>query len=124
MSSQLRGTNDLRGSSQTGCRDSWKKWKSAYEANVDQIIKDRLHVARSAKKEGLLNPEFRIQSKQEIIRACVRTLCQRFFYAKEQCSGQRNNYRILLAHGGGRSESFNAYLKNQRRSLVSQERLQ
>jgi hypothetical protein len=60
----------------------WLSWKSKYEHVIDGVIRERLHVASTSKRDGFLNPSLAHPQKQEISRACARAIRQEISNSK------------------------------------------
>lgn len=56
----------------------WTIWKDTYNARVDEIIRDRLHVQSKFKPLGLLQPEVYGPAKQEILNAAVKNMSAQY----------------------------------------------
>lgn len=101
----------------------WGKWKQCYEARIDEIIRERLHVASQAKRNGFLIPAIGQVAKQDIVSACVRDLYQNY-------RGQRStdlSKNIISEYCWRLAEvdlrTFAAFLKHQRKELADPETL-
>jgi hypothetical protein len=60
----------------------WSIWKDKYNRSIEEIIKDRLHVASKAKPLGLLQPEAYTPQKVEILNAAVKNISNAFAETK------------------------------------------
>ena len=98
--------------------DTWHAWKTGYEAMVDEIIRDRLHVASPSKREGLLKPGLATPQKTELFIACAKALLKDYSETKTSAAAAPiiTEYCWRLAEVD--LKAFNAYLKGQRRSLT------
>lgn len=50
----------------------WETWKNTYEVEIDNIVKNNLHIVSNEKPQGLLNPK--IMSNSTILLACINDL--------------------------------------------------
>jgi hypothetical protein len=99
----------------------WEKWKEDYEKKVVSIIREKLHIESPKKREGLLQPNLKAPTKNEIAGACIKGLLvdyadKRHIYGSPQ---------ILVEYCWRLAEvdltSINSFLKNQKSSLINSE---
>lgn len=97
----------------------WEAWKAEYEKRIDWIIREKLHIETSKKREGFLQPNLKAVGKNEIASACTVNLLQDF-------QSNRHTYgstQLLIEYCWRLAEvdlkSINAFLKNQKRLLVN-----
>jgi hypothetical protein len=104
-------------------RHAWQSWKSTYESAVDEIIRERLHIASNTKKEGLLRPSSIAPTKQEVLAAAANSIAREYFEIKSTISVSQliTEYCWRLAEVD--LKAFNSHLKNKRRELLTPEHL-
>ncbi|QXH47723.1 hypothetical protein KSS93_07390 [Pseudomonas xanthosomatis] len=57
----------------------WENWKRAYASKIDIIIRDRLHIESSTKRDGLIKPTLSSPAKVDIAIACGKNLIKDYF---------------------------------------------
>ena len=92
----------------------WAQWKSEYEAKIDDIIINRLHVESSSKPDGFLKPSLTSQAKQDTLVACAKTLTRDFVDSKSSANAPSliTEYCWRLAEFD--LKAINVFLKNRR----------
>ena len=96
----------------------WVHWKADYELSVDRIIKDRLHVESSTKRDGFLKPHLKGVGKPEIAMACAQNLAKDFSENKNSANAVffLTEYCWRLAEVD--LKNINTFLKGQKTNLI------
>jgi hypothetical protein len=101
----------------------WEKWKAGYQEKINQIIRDRLHIESTGKRDGLLKPSQITAGKTEILAACARLLARDYFELKNSYG----SIPIIIDFCWRLAESdlkgINTFLKNQKSVLIDRELL-
>lgn len=107
-----------------GVATHWDAWKIAYEEKVNLIIKDRLHIESSGKRNGLIKPNQVTAAKSEVFYSCARLLARDYAEKKSSHSAIPIiiDYCWRLAENDLRS--VNSYLKSQKPNLINKDILQ
>lgn len=99
----------------------WSEWKSAYESQIDEIIRDRLHIESGTKRDGLIEASIKQAAKTTIVSACLQALAKD--YAEHRSSATAiqllTEYCWRLAEVDLRN--INAFLKGKKGDLLSHE---
>lgn len=98
--------------------DKWSKWKIEYERQVDEIIRERLHVESNTKRAGLINPSIRHPAKAPIVSACMHALANDYKENKSSATAIQllTEYCWRLAEVDLRN--INSYLKGRKTNLL------
>jgi hypothetical protein len=104
-------------------QNRWSRWKAEYEKKIDLIIKDRLHIESNIKREGLLRPSSANTLKYDAVAACARNIAREYLESKSTSS-----IPIIITEYCWRIaehdlKEINAFLKNQKSSLVANDLL-
>ena len=101
----------------------WSRWKLDYEAKIDDIIRNRLHIESNDKRHGLLKPSLNTTEKQEVLSHCAKYIARTFAESKtsDLTPSIINEYCWKLAEFD--LKNVNAFLKNQKISLTNKDLL-
>lgn len=96
----------------------WNQWKANYESCVDNIIKNRLHIESSMKRDGLLKPHLKCIGKSEIAMVCAQNLATDFLENKNTLNAVYflTEYCWRLAEVD--LKNVNSFLKSQKTNLI------
>lgn len=101
----------------------WGQWKLEYEAKIDEIIRSRLHIESSSKRDGLLKPNLNHPLKQELVSICAKQVARTFAESKTSAGTPQ----IVTEYCWGLAEidlkNINSFLKNQKAGLTNQDLL-
>ena len=97
----------------------WGQWKREYEEKIDNIIRNRLHIESSNKREGLLKPDSNTTLKQEVLSVGAKYIAKTFAESKSSASIPQIIVEICWRLAEIDLKNINAFLKNQRVSLVN-----
>lgn len=97
----------------------WPLWKKHFESSIDQIIKERLHVESSTKKNGFLRTGIEGPDKYEIALGCAKNIIQEFLETNSTATAAPVfiDYCWRLAEVD--LKAINVWLKNQKLTLLS-----
>lgn len=97
----------------------WPLWKKHFESSIDQIIKERLHVESSTKKQGFLRTGIDAPDKYEIALSCAKNIIKEFLATNSTATAAPVliDYCWRLAEVDLRA--FNAWLKGQKTTLLN-----
>jgi hypothetical protein len=108
--------------SQSGFSAVWGRWKADYEEKIVTIIRDRLHIESSGKRDALLKPGLNNAAKQEIAFLCAKYIAKDFLEAKAT-RVQSGANQIFTEYCWRLAEydlkNINVYLKNRKSDLVN-----
>ena len=107
-----------------GFTAKWPDWKKHFESSIDQIIKERLHVESSTKKNGFLRIGIEGPDKYEIALGCAKNIIQEYLETNSTATAASVfiDYCWRLAEVDLRA--FNVWLKNQKSTLLNLPRLE
>lgn len=97
----------------------WSRWKEGYEGRINDIIRDRLHVESSTKKDALIKPTQNVAAKLDTLTACARAIATNYLD-----KGTALGSGLIIAEYCWRLaeidlKSVNAFLKNQKAELTN-----
>lgn len=96
----------------------WSQWVSNYEAIIDNIIVNKLHVESQNKREALLKPHLNDLAKFEIAVLCAKAIAKDFAEHKVT----NNSSQIIVEYCWRIVEvdlkNVNSFLKNQKQILI------
>lgn len=106
-------------SQDSGFQSNWLAWKKHFEASVDEIIRERLHIESPTKRLGFLHANFEAPEKYEVALQCAKNIVQE--YAE---TGSMETASIVLLDYCWRLAEvdlkvFNNWLKGQRNNLLN-----
>ena len=103
----------------SGFAVKWPVWKKQFESSIDQIIKERLHVESSTKKNGFLRTGIEGPDKYEIALGCAKNIIQEYLAINSTATVAQIfiDYCWRLAEVD--LKSFNGWLKNQKATLLN-----
>lgn len=107
---------------QNGFSSVWERWKAEYEEKIVTIIRDRLHIESSGKRDALLKPGLNNTAKQEIALLCAKYIAKDFVEAKA-AKAQSAATQIFTEYCWRLAEydlkNINVYIKNRKSDLVN-----
>jgi len=101
----------------------WENWKRAYTAKIDVIIRDKLHIESSNKREGLIKPTLTSPGKVDIAIACGKSLIKDYFDPRlsRPIAPTLTEYCWRLAEVD--LKNIISYMKGQKSNLISADQL-
>jgi len=101
----------------------WNRWKVEYERNIDLIIRDRLHIQSSTKRDGVLRVNIDVSVKYDTVAACARNIVRDF----SESNSSLGSVQIITEYCWRLAEydlkEVSTFLKNQKSNLINDERL-
>jgi hypothetical protein len=107
---------------QSGFAAIWSRWKTEYEEKIVTIIRDKLHIESTGKRDALLKPGLNNAIKQEVALLCAKYIAKDFLESKA-IKAQSAATQILTEYCWRLTEydlkNINIYIKNRKSDLVN-----